>query len=40
MSYLILLSDWQTQPGGVNFINSLGGKQGLEVLGFEMIFDC
>jgi hypothetical protein len=40
MSYLISLSDWQTQAGGVNFVNSLGGKQGLEVLGFEMIFDC
>ncbi|KAJ5157259.1 uncharacterized protein N7482_008359 [Penicillium canariense] len=40
MSYLILLSNWQTQAGGVDFYNSLGGKQGLEVLGFEMIFDC
>ncbi|MCJ1361018.1 hypothetical protein MMC16_000114 [Acarospora aff. strigata] len=40
MSFLFELSDWQQGAGSVKFYNSLGGKQGLQPIGFSMIFNC
>jgi len=40
MSFLFELSTWQQGTGHVQFFNSLGGKQGLQPIGFSMIFDC
>jgi len=40
MSYLLELSGWQQGAGSVQFYNSLGGKQGLQPIGFSMIFNC
>jgi hypothetical protein len=40
MSFLVELSNWQTQSGSVNFYNTLGGKQGIVPIGFRMIFNC
>lgn len=40
MSFLFELSTWQNGFGDVRFVNSLGGKQGLEPIGFKMVYNC
>jgi hypothetical protein len=40
MSFLFEQSNWQQGGGSVQFYNTLGGKQGLQPLGFSMIFNC
>ncbi|MCJ1245654.1 hypothetical protein MMC30_002858 [Trapelia coarctata] len=40
MSFFFELSNWQRGTGTVNFFNSLGGKQGLQPIGFSMIYNC
>ncbi|KAL9625050.1 MAG: hypothetical protein Q9160_000779 [Pyrenula sp. 1 TL-2023] len=40
LSFLFEYSDWQQGGGSVRFYNTLGGKQGLEPLGFSIVFSC
>ena len=40
MSFYFEQSNWQQGTGSVNFFNSLGGKQGLQPIGFSMIYNC
>lgn len=41
MTFLVELSDWQTGgTGNVDFFNTLGEKENIEPLGFEMIYNC
>lgn len=40
MSFLVELSTWQSGEGHVDFINSLGGVQGIEPIGFKMVYNC